>query len=113
MQNEIQDDFKALRSLLRQAMTKLSVLLVLAASAVCAAPVISYRKGDVEICDDLSPLLDDPDRSIPKVATSWEWLPQSGNVGLVYRTEDGRRHVLELRPDLTWLSFRSVTVDGY
>ena len=71
------------------------------------------RKGIVEICDDLSPLLAEPDRSVPKVATSWEWLPHSGKVGLVYETGGGKRHVLELCPDLTRLSFRPVTVDGY
>ncbi len=81
-----------------------------------ACPVVRIyrcRKGVVEVCDDLSPLLDEPDHSVPKVATSWEWWPQSGKVGLIYRTEDGQRQVLELRPNLSRLSFRPATVDGY
>ena len=71
------------------------------------------RKDVVEICDDFSPLLDEPDRSVPKVSTSWEWLPHSGKVGLIYRTEDGKRHVLELSPDLARLPFRPATVEDY
>ena len=81
-----------------------------------ACPVVRIyrcRKGVVEICDDLSPLLDEPDRSVPKVSTSWDWLPQSGKVGLIYRTKDGKRQVLKLRPDLSRLSFRPATVAGY
>ena len=122
-------------------MPKLSVILMLAASAVCAAPVVSCRMGLEErgtfriardwllVCGPGEETYDgiprwtvevvresdnDDNRlSVPKVATSWEWWPQNGKVGLIYRTEDGKRHVLELRPDLSRLSFRPATVDGY
>lgn len=67
--------------------------------------IFRFADGFVEECGDMMPLLDEPARAVPKRFAESHWSPSSGNISIVFETEDGERRAFFLAPDLARLTF--------
>ncbi len=61
--------------------------------------------GCVEECGDVMPLLNEPDREVPKRLAESHWSPSDGKICIVFETENGEHRAFSLVPDLSRLSF--------